>query len=751
VPDLPNAVSDARLVAGFLASQGFDVNFSENLTKRGFENLLRSALFELTPDSEAVVFFAGHGFQIGSENYIVPVDSNLDTAYDVPFETVSLGSLINIIGARARLQVVILDSCRDNPFAGKQALTQIGNELRQTRTGFSSLAAPLNSILVYSTSPGSVALDGDGENSPFTEALVEAGRQNPDTPLKDLFEEVRRDVFQKTGGRQVPWESSTLIEPVSFGNRAAPRTAAQPPEGPGGLTRSVALVTGPGTMQTAFREAADHLDAALTAPFQQEVDIGGPLADALGLGPGQSLTIEKGPSTARLLLEQPDGTRSNALGATLTADDLDALVLDRRSVQIRAIRLDGPQVPDRMTVSVDGQLRTVGLVFDADPCDYEAGDHLDPDGTGLVRYANEIEPERALQACRAAVEKAPGVGRFHYQLGRVLTALRQNDEARAEYRRALELGYVRAYNALGNSILNEARTTGGQVDEAAPEEVLSLFAQGVDRGDPYAYYSLGRQFMRFGTSEDEQMEGYDLMMRALEVGHTFAMNELGYFYLDEDNRYYDPERGLRYLRESAAREDIYGYNNMGLVYAQGLGGVEKDYQQAYDWFLKAAEGGHPNAAANIGRLYQNGLIGGSPDYAEAVKWFDRSFARGDGSAGGIAAYLILSETPDGYPLYEGAVRAAKAAALRDPKVAGRAADLLRQFPDSAVDGAAQQLIAELGVPVDVDGAFGAGSQAAMDKVLAEHGGGTAETDRYKRAVQLARLYWENSPFRVDLY
>ncbi|RZV45414.1 MAG: caspase family protein, partial [Sphingomonadaceae bacterium] len=156
IPDLPNALSDADVMARFLRSQGYDVRHHEDITKRGFEDVLRRALFDVDKDTEVVVFFAGHGFQIGSENYLVPVDADLDTVYDIPFEAVSLGSLVNIIGARARLQVVILDSCRDNPFAGKAALTQLGSDLREAKTGFASLAAPLNSMLIYSTSPGAL-------------------------------------------------------------------------------------------------------------------------------------------------------------------------------------------------------------------------------------------------------------------------------------------------------------------------------------------------------------------------------------------------------------------------------------------------------------------------------------------------------------------------------------------------------------------------------------------------------------------
>ena len=133
IPSLPNARADAKVMADFLRSQDYIVHHHADITKRGFEDVLRRILFDVDKDTEVVVFFAGHGFQIGAENYLVPVDADLDTVYDIPFEAVSLGSLVSIVGARARLQLVILDSCRDNPFVGKAAMTQIGSGLRDPR------------------------------------------------------------------------------------------------------------------------------------------------------------------------------------------------------------------------------------------------------------------------------------------------------------------------------------------------------------------------------------------------------------------------------------------------------------------------------------------------------------------------------------------------------------------------------------------------------------------------------------------
>lgn len=751
IPDLANAHADSDVMAEFFRSQGYVVQQHKDITKRGFEDVLRRVLFDVDKDTEVVVFFAGHGFQIGSENYLVPTDADLDSIYDVPFEAVSLGSLVGIVGARARLQVVMLDSCRDNPFAGKSALTRVGNELREARTGFSSQAAPLNSMMVFSTAPGALAYDGEGENSPFTAAVIEEVNARPDALVKDVFVDVRRSVFEKTSGRQVPWESSTLVEPASFGIAHAMSRPIKVSSTGLGESRGLARIV-PVAADTAqdVTPVADAM-AVLDVDFVPEVEIGFALRNALDLTPADTVTLLDNPETGRLVLPDETGFQRDIRNVELTSAEVDQLILINESVQIPATRLENGIIDDVLRVSVGGVDQKIALQLKPAACDFEAGDHLDPDGMGLTRYANEIRPEVALKACEAAVREAPEIGRFHYQMGRALIALRRTAEAKAAFETARDLGHARAWQALANARLNEERETGGAGNPQASEEVLQLFAEGVERGDPYAFYSLGRQFMRFGGTDAIEVEGYDLMMRALEVGHTFAMNELGYFYLDEAGEFYDAERGLRYLRESAEREDIYGFNNMGLVYLKGLGGTEPDYPAAFDMFQKAADGGHPNAPFNLARMYRDGLVGSGPDREAAIAWYKTGLERGDAYSGGNAAILIVNEGVEGYDAYDAAVFAAKASALTNQKFSNKTKEILKALPVDVVDGGAQKLMIELGAELEIDGQFGAGSQAILDEILASQGVEAAAADPVERVIQLAALVWKSSPFRVDLY
>ena len=750
IPGLPNATSDADVVARFLRSQDYVVHHHNDITKRGFEDVLRRILFDVDKDTEVVVFFAGHGFQIGSENYLVPIDADLDTVYDIPFEAVSLGSLVSIIGARARLQVVILDSCRDNPFAGRTALTQLGQDLRETKTGFSSLAAPLNSMLIYSTAPGALAYDGEGDNSPFTAALIEEATAAPDSEIKDVFEGVRRQVYQATQGRQVPWDSSTLIEPASFGIGAALMRPLAVNSTGTGITRGLARLS-PLDTATLVQASDKKIDAFIDAEFVPEVEVGAALRNALDLAPTDRVTITQGPSTGRFVLPQSDGRLADAFNRALTPDEVDQLLLINTSVQVPALSLKNGVLEDAMSVQVGSTAREVALRLLPTACDFHAGDHIDPDGMGITRYPNELEPENALAACEAAVLAEPENGRYQYQLGRAHLALRDLASAEVAFEKARDLGHARAWHALGGIALQKARSEGRVIDGKSPDDVLEFHARGVDAGDPYAFYALGRQLMRHGGTNSIEVEGYDLVMRSLEVGHTFAMNDLASFYLNPDNAYFDGERGLRYLRESASRGDIYGYNSLGIAHYRGRAGLEVDDAKALELFRLASDNGHPTAPFNIARMYRDGRAPGGADANRAIEWFAEGLSRGHARSGSNAAHLIKSAGASNYTGFDAAVFAAKGAALTGNRYAEEARGVLLSLSQKEIDGGAQKLITELGGDISVDGAFGPGSEEAMRIVLERFNAAPAEPDPVGRILQLATLSWSTNPFRVDLY
>jgi hypothetical protein len=209
VKQLPNAAHDAASVTDFLKSAGFDVTTALDLDQSGMRHALQDFAQRLSGNNDtkavALVYFAGHGVQVDGENYLVPVDAKIASEADIPLAAVRFTDVMTAlerIGKKTRL--IFLDACRDNPF-GEPAMAQ----------GLAIVSAPAGSLVVYSTSPGATAEDGSGANSPFTAALLTAGKK-PGESIEEAIKDMRIAVNDQTAGRQIPWDVSSLIEPFSF-------------------------------------------------------------------------------------------------------------------------------------------------------------------------------------------------------------------------------------------------------------------------------------------------------------------------------------------------------------------------------------------------------------------------------------------------------------------------------------------------------------------------------------------------------
>ena len=730
VGDLPNAVADSRLLAQTLRRSGYTVSEHYDLDKRGFEAVMREMLFEVDLGAEVLVFYAGHGVQVGGRNYILPTDSNVTSVYDLPFETVSLQSILAIASSRARSVVAILDSCRENPFPDKELSVNLDGVPASVRNGFNTQESPINSLIVFSTSPGAVALDGIGDNSPFTEAMVEAITARPEASFDDLLKDIRRSVYENTFQMQLPWQSSSLIEPVYLSQR---------PEDQGWVREP--------SEDTATSDQ-DLVPLSVTGTLNPKVPVGMPTGSDTTDQSG--MTLLSLPASGRIEVQRGGRLLVVPKNASLKPSDMGNLFYRPASQATNASTRGLVIVNDSFDVRSATGRQSVAINLTVDPCDREAGDHLDPEGVGFAVYPNELDPNAALAACKAAVTSDPANGRFHYQLGRAHLALRDIDAAESAYLKARDLGHTRAFQGLGLLEIARVESTGGRLSGRPSDKAIAYFAEGVARGDPYAYHSLGLQLLRHPLSAAEQLKGFELLSRALELGHTYSMNALGLYFLDKDQAHYDPKRGLRYLQGSAARDDIYGYANMGFVFANGIAGEEKDPDLALDWFERAAAGGHPTAPTSLGRLYYKGDLRGGVDTARAIEWYDKGLARGDGWGGANAAWVIANRRPAGFAPHDAAVRAAKAASLRNPAARKAALEVLTALPRTAVDGGAQALMRDLGVDIAIDGAFGPQSLEKLEE-FGRQNGRSFPSDRQERLMALAQIYWERSKFRVDLY
>ncbi len=202
VHPLPNPPRDARLIADTLRGIGFQtVTLATDLTRDGFFAALRDFAEQAEKADWAVVYYAGHGFEIGGVNYLVPVDARLAADKDAETEAVALEQVLAAVGAAHKLRLVILDACRDNPFAPTMRQTLA---LKLVDKGFSNIEPDAGMMVVYAAKHGETALDGTGGDSPLAVALARDLRE-PNVEVRKLFDIVRDDVWTETKHRQEPF------------------------------------------------------------------------------------------------------------------------------------------------------------------------------------------------------------------------------------------------------------------------------------------------------------------------------------------------------------------------------------------------------------------------------------------------------------------------------------------------------------------------------------------------------------------
>lgn len=232
---LSNPANDAEDMTSLLSGLGFDVTFRIDANLKTMRRALREFIDELPdesdPDSVALIYFAGHGVQIKGENFLIPVDAEMARDYEVPDETLSMNLIMEgLETAGAGLNLLILDCCRNDPFARSWR----GSRSAATSGLAMPGGAPQGMFLAFSTSPNDVADDGQGDNSPYTAALLKH-LPVPGRPFEEVFKAVGGEVARLTDGEQEPWFNSKFYGSFSFveegslssGRVATPREATR--------------------------------------------------------------------------------------------------------------------------------------------------------------------------------------------------------------------------------------------------------------------------------------------------------------------------------------------------------------------------------------------------------------------------------------------------------------------------------------------------------------------------------------------
>jgi TPR repeat protein len=508
---LANPPHDAALMARTLQAAGFQVtsliDADQAAMKKGmidFGRQLRGS------DSVGVFYYAGHGVQIDGENYLIPVGADITELEEVALNGVSLSELMKTMErAGSRLNLAILDACRDNPFA---------SSTRSGTRGLAAVAAPSGTLIAYATAPGRVALDGQGENSPYTAALAEAIPLEG-SPLEDVFRRTRRKVLEVTGGKQTPWEHSSLTGEFFF----KPKTAA--PE-----TSALDIIPVP--------QAPDARIAEIAAwqAVKGQTDVG-PLRQFMAAYPDGLFS-----ELAALRLAKLDTPAGDAWPWTVTQPDPTKLAqTEAEGIYEEALKLDGPK-------STAADLTAAATLYRRAA---EAG--LPSAMYALARSYDkarglERNPAQAAQWFRLASEKGhagsmASLGTM-YEFGEGVPL----DLAGAFrlYRQAAELGDANAMTSLGYLY------AAGKGAAADAKEARRWYGEACERGQPRAMFNLALMLTRAEGGPADLTEAARLLRAAGGKGHAGALKELVAMYDTGRGVQRDPVQAADFLLESYA-------------------------------------------------------------------------------------------------------------------------------------------------------------------------------------------------------
>ncbi len=631
---LPNAVSDAQLIDKSLTSVGFKTILITDGTRQQMVQSMKTFMEEITPETSVLVYYAGHGIQFGEENYLIPTDSQLSSASDLPLEAFSLRMITEQLErAHPRIAILVLDACRNNPLKRKGAV-RAGED--QPAAGLAKATGPLGTFIAFATAPGQVATDGNKGNSPFTRALADL-MTAPGLPIEQVFKRVRERVIDQTFGKQVPWDNSSLTRDFFFVEAFAGMPKFNPEASADAQAWQIAANEDIATSYETYLKTyprglfADlaqmrldsfHQDNAPKA--EQQV---ASVARDRKINASDDLTTwnaipEKGrPEQYRDYLEKfPDGVFSKL--ARLRLEDVSRSNLSEMT-----------SITTKITPNYE-EFAESPLYPEITDCDREAGHVQEIADPSVGVYFKQIVPERAVPACLSALKQYPDSLRILMNYGRAIDASGRHDEAREIYKSGAAAGFPIAFRSLGD-VYRDGRGIEKNLNEARYWYVL-----GAAKKNVFAEFNLAVIYENgMGVEANPQKAAYWLW-RAAKQGFAPAMEKLSGYYLDGKVLSKDPVQAELLLQGASEMGHIYAEYQLGNLYVDG-GQLKRDPDAGLRWITQAARQGYNEAQYRLGTLYQDG-VGVKKDPATALNWFTLAKLNGLEKAGEPADALAKS-------------------------------------------------------------------------------------------------------------
>lgn len=504
---LANPARDADLMARALRSVGFDVTALVDADQAKMKaSILDFGRRLRATDSVGLFYYAGHGVQVDGENFLIPVGADIRDNEEVAINSVNLTELLRTMErASARLNIAILDACRDNPFGGTS---------RSGAGGLAPVTAPSGTLIAYATAPGRVALDGRDANSPYTAALA-AAIPTAGIPIEEVFRITRRKVLEVTSNTQTPWEHSSLTGEFFFRPKSAEPETSERDGGAGNGAADAHLAE-----IAEWETIKETTDPAL-------------LRRHLALYPAGYFSELAVVKLARLEEMAADGSpiTTGSTSASPVAGQADAAAFYERAVKLSA------DTASEATLREAAELYAKAADLGLPAAMYELARAYDK-GRGVGR-----DLATAAQWYRKAADAGhPGamasLGTMHeFGEGVRLDLI----EALRLYRIAAESGDPHAMTNLGYLY---AEGKGVARDAVAARR---WYGEAAEKGHARAMFNLALMHMRGTGGRPDLVEAVRLLKSAADRGHAGAMRELAVLFDEGRGVARNPREAARYL------------------------------------------------------------------------------------------------------------------------------------------------------------------------------------------------------------
>lgn len=499
---LRNPKNDAAAIARSLTQVGFAVRALIDADQNAMRQAILAFGRELrVSDSVGVFYYAGHGVQVDGQNYLIPVGADITDASEVPLQGVSLTELLKTMEhAQSRLNIAILDACRDNPFPVR---------VRSTARGLAPVQSPAGTLIAYATGPGEVAQDGEGEHSPYSDALAQHILEEG-IALEETFRRTRRQVLQLTANKQVPWEHSSLTGEFFFRPKAAEPEARTPPLA-GIDARHLEELAAWEKIKTSNDATLlkRHIAIYPNGVFSELAVL---RLDKLSQHAGPWASVVTGSTIRAATRSDQEKAYEDGLTAESRSNDAAGFV-EAAKLYLKAAELGLPAAMYRLARLYE---RGRGVRKDVEAA------------TGWYKRAAEQGYPAAMSALGSMHEFGNGVP------SDLAEALRL-------YRLAADAGDPNGMTSLGFLYAQGKGVAQNQ------KSARHWYRMAADRGDARAMFNLALMLARGEGGATDLAEAVRLLQTAAERGHSGARRELAYFYDEGRGVAHDPDRAAEHL------------------------------------------------------------------------------------------------------------------------------------------------------------------------------------------------------------